>query len=131
MMQQFYAIDGYPMDGQKSEKLFLDFLTNEKLGKAWLIFEDGKIAGYAILTFVFSFEYGGKIAFLDELYIEETLRGKGLGKAAIAFLKDQAPKLSLKMLYLEVEPHNQNAQKLYLAAGFKPHHRNLMQYKVE
>jgi ribosomal protein S18 acetylase RimI-like enzyme len=129
MMQEFYAIDGYPIDTEKSKLLFSEFLSDENLGRAWLLFEDGNPVGYMVLTFVFSFEYGGKIAFIDELYIKESSRGKGFGKAAVAFLKAEAAKLSLKLLYLEVEHHNSNAQKLYLAAGFELHKRNIMKYK--
>ena len=130
MMQDFYAIDNYPMDVEKSKKLFQEFITNENLGKSWLIFSENEIVGYIILTFIFSFEYGGKIAFIDELFIKETARGKGFGKEAIQFIQGEVPKLSLKLLYLEVEQHNENAQKLYLAHDFELHNRKLMKYKV-
>ena len=130
MMQDFYAIDNYPMDVEKSKKLFQEFITNENLGKSWLIFSENEIVGYIILTFIFSFECGGKIAFVDELFIKETTRGKGIGKEAIQFIQREVPKLSLKLLYLEVEPHNENAQKLYLAHDFELHNRKLMKYKI-
>jgi ribosomal protein S18 acetylase RimI-like enzyme len=130
MMQDFYAIDNYPMDVEESKKLFQEFITNENLGKSWLIFSENEIVGYIILTFIFSFEYGGKIAFIDELFIKETARGKGIGKEAIQFIQREVPKLSLKLLYLEVEPHNENAQKLYLAHDFELHNRKLMKYKI-
>lgn len=130
MMQDFYAIDNYPMAVEESKKLFQEFITNENLGKSWLIFSENKIVGYIILTFIFSFEYGGKIAFIDELFIKETARGKGFGKEAIQFIQGEVPKLSLKLLYLEVETHNENAQKLYLALDFELHNRKLMKYKI-
>ena len=130
MMQDFYAIDNYPMDVEVAKKLFQEFISNEHLGKSWLIYSENEIAGYIILTFIFSFEYGGKIAFVDELFIKETARGKGFGKEAIQFIQQEVPKLSLKLLYLEVEPHNENAQKLYLAHDFVIHNRKLMKYKV-
>ena len=130
MMQDFYAIDNYPMDVEVAKTLFQEFISNEHLGKSWLIYSENEIVGYIILTFIFSFEYGGKIAFLDELFIKETARGKGLGKEAIQFIQQEVPKLSLKLLYLEVEPHNENAQKLYLAHDFELHNRKLMKYKV-
>ena len=130
MMQDFYAIDNYPMDVEVAKKLFQEFISNEHLGKSWLIYSENEIAGYIILTFIFSFEYGGKIAFVDELFIKETARGKGFGKEAVQFIQREAPKLSLKLLYLEVEPHNENAQKLYLAHDFELHNRKLMKYKV-
>ena len=130
MMQDFYAIDNYPMDVEVAKTLFQEFISNEHLGKSWLIYSENEIVGYIILTFIFSFEYGGKIAFLDELFIKETARGKGFGKEAIQFIQGEVPKLSLKLLYLEVEPHNENAQKLYLAHDFELHNRKLMKYKV-
>ena len=130
MMQDFYAIDNYPMDIEVAKTLFQEFITHEHLGKSWLIYSENEIVGYIILTFIFSFEYGGKIAFVDELFIKETTRGKGFGKEAIQFIQREVPKLSLKLLYLEVEPHNKNAQKLYLAHDFELHNRKLMKYKV-
>ena len=130
MTQDFYAIDNYPMDVEVAKTLFQEFISNEHLGKSWLIYSENEIVGYIILTFIFSFEYGGKIAFVDELFIKETARGKGFGKEAIQFIQQEVPKLSLKLLYLEVEPHNENAQKLYLAHDFELHNRKLMKYKV-
>ena len=130
MMQDFYAIDNYPMDVEVAKTLFQEFISNEHLGKSWLMYSKNEIVGYIILTFIFSFEYGGKIAFVDELFIKETARGKGIGKEAIQFIQREVPKLSLKLLYLEVEPHNENAQKLYLAHDFEFHNRKLMKYKV-
>ena len=134
MMQDFYAIDNYPIDIEVSKQLFKEFISNENLGKAFLICQsdEGRISeiiGYVILTFIFSFEYSGKIAFLDELYISENFRGKGIGKQAIDFIKQEATQLNVKLIYLEVENHNVNAQKLYLANDFETHNRNLLKYK--
>ena len=71
MMQEFYAIDNYPIDTTISKSLFKEFIDDKNLGKAWLILSDNEIVGYVILTFIFSFEYQGKIAFLDELYLKK------------------------------------------------------------
>jgi ribosomal protein S18 acetylase RimI-like enzyme len=129
MMQDFYAIDNYTIDIEDSKKLFTEFIANENLGKSFLICNDEEIVGYIILTFVFSFEYKGRIAFLDELYIKESARGKGIGKQTIEFIKNEASKLNLKLMYLEVENHNTIAQKLYLANDFVIHNRKIMKFK--
>jgi len=130
LMGEFYRIDNYPFDIEISRELFNQFLTDENLGKAWLILYQNEIVGYVILTYVFSFEYQGKIAFLDELYIRENARGKGIGKETIAFIQQEAAKLSLKIIYLEVETHNDAAQKLYIANDFAIHKRKIMKYIV-
>ncbi len=130
MMEQFYAIDGYPMDVTVSEKLFQEFVGNENLGKGWIIFHEQKPVGYVILTFVFSFEYAGSIAFLDELFVVEEMRGKQIGKQAIDFVSEIAKKLGVKIIYLEIEPHNEAAKKLYLSKNYTEHKRGLMRLKL-
>lgn len=130
MMRDFYAIDNYPIDIKVSKRLFEQFIADESLGKAWLIYHHATIVGYVILTFVFSFEYRGRIAFLDELYLKEISRGKGIGKRTIDFVKAQASQLNVKLIYLEVENHNENAQKLYIASGFETHNRKILKHKI-
>ena len=131
LMQDFYAIDNYPIDLKVSKSLFKEFIANENLGKAWLILNEDEIVGYVILTFIFSFEYQGKIAFLDELYLTKQARGKGIGSQTVSFVKDKSTELGLKLIYLEIENHNQNAQKLYIANGFELHNRKLMAHKIK
>jgi len=131
MMQDFYAIDGYPIDVKKSRELFRKFIRESNLGQCWSIEHEGKTAGYVILTFLFSFEFGGNIAFVDELFIKAEFRGKGIGKESIDFIQSEARKRDLKLLYLEVEPHNLAAKKLYKSKDFDEHKRQLMRYKPD
>lgn len=131
MMQDFYAIDNYPFDREKAKFLTDEFVQNAQNGGIWIIRENQEIAGYLIITTIFSFEYGGWIGFLDELYISASFRGKGLGKLAVDFAIDQAKNKNLKLLYLEIEPHNESAKKLYLSRGFDSHKRQLMAYHIK
>ena len=131
MMQDFYAIDGYPIDLDRSRELLSEFITNPNLGRAWMIEFEGNAVGYVILSFMFSFEFKGRLAFLDELYLSDGARGKGIGRQTIEFVKQEARKLDVKVLYLEVEHHNALAQKLYLSAGFEIHNRRFMQHKLD
>jgi len=131
MMEEFYAIDNYPIDANVSRGLLHEFLENEALGRGWLIMNEGQPAGYVIMTFVFSFEYKGRIAFLDELFISPTARGLGFGKQALDFVTEQAKALSVKIIYLEIEGHNTVAQKLYLSKGYEIHNRGLMKLVVK
>ena len=131
MMLDFYAIDNYAFKIVKTKELFKEFCANESLGKAYLIFNDNEIVGYFILTFVFSFEYQGRIAFLDELFIKNEQRGLGIGNKTIQFILSLINEFNIKMIYLEVENHNENAQKLYLANDFEFHNRKIMTYKIK
>ena len=131
MMQDFYAIDNYPIDTAVSKSLLTEIIENENLGKGWLILDNDIPVGYVILTFVFSFEYKGRIAFLDELYISAKARGKGMGKKTVDFIHEQALDLAINIIYLEVEGHNTIAQKLYLSKDFVVHNRKLMKLVVK
>jgi GNAT superfamily N-acetyltransferase len=129
MMHDFYAIDNYPIDIEVTKKLFSEFITNKNLGKSWLIYNDDEVVGYAIITYIFSFEYKGKMAFFEELFVTKNARGKGIGQKTIEFVTAFAKNENVKMMYLEVENHNEKAQKLYLANDFVIHNRKIMKYK--
>lgn len=128
MMEDFYAIDNYPIEAETTKKLFETFVADQSLGHCWLISYDKTVVGYVILTYIFSFEYKGKIAFLDELYLNENARGKGIGKKTLEFVRNQAHQNDLKLVYLEIEPHNAVAKKLYLSNDFTIHNRQIMKY---
>lgn len=131
LMTSFYAIDNYPIDVELTRKNFYYFIDNSHLGQVFAILLDEKFVGYMIIAKLFSFEFGGHIAFLDELYISEKARGKGLGKKAVKFAQQYAVEEKLKKLFLEVEAHNISASELYKKMSFKNHHRGLMIYHVE
>ena len=126
MMQDFYAVDNYPIEPETTKKLFHTFIDDKNLGQCWLILHDKIIVGYVILTYIFSFEYQGKIAFLDELYLNAKARGKGIGKSALQYIHNHAIKKELKVVYLEIESHNEIAKNLYLSIDFIIHNRQLM-----
>lgn len=96
MMVDFYTIDGYPIDIEKSKALFRQFTDNSEFGLAWLIYTNDTVVGYVILTFSFSFEYQGRIGILDELYLSDSARGKGIGKKNGGFHLSQSSSIKLE-----------------------------------
>jgi ribosomal protein S18 acetylase RimI-like enzyme len=125
MMEDFYAIDGYPFDLEKMDYLLEKFISDTTLGMLWLVKSDEETAGYICLTIGFSFEYGGKIAVLDELYFKPEFRGKGFGKITLGFLDLQAKEKGIAAIHMEVESHNTNALNLYISSGYKTKNRKL------
>ena len=102
------------------------FLANPELGKVWLILEEQKPAGYVVLTLGFSFEYHGREAFIDELYIEPEHRRKGLGRQAMQFVAERAREMGVHAIHLEVDHGNEPALELYRRDGYEDHGRYLM-----
>jgi ribosomal protein S18 acetylase RimI-like enzyme len=82
------------------------------------------------LTLGYSFEFGGYDAFIDEVYIRESQRGRGIGKLALQMAEDECRALEVRALHLEVERENTNAQALYRKVGFVDHNRYLMTKRI-
>jgi GNAT superfamily N-acetyltransferase len=119
-----------PFDERRRRVIFEEFLTEATSGRAWLIFEDEKLAGYVILTLGFSFEYRGREAFIDELYLDERFRGRGIGRGTMEFVEEEARKLSVNAIHLEATPENAAAVALYRRVGFVNHGRWLLTKKL-
>lgn len=77
------------------------------------------IAGYALLAYLYSLEFGGMVALLDELWISEAWRGQGLGRKAMGAIEQFCRDRGLVALRLEVGKTNQVARSLYQSLGFQ------------
>lgn len=116
----------YYFDEPIVRQVLRKFLMAADLGLAW-IFLDGEIpVGYIVLTLGFSFEYHGRDAFIDELYIEPEYRRKGIGIRAMRFVEERARELGVNALHLEVDQGNEPAAELYRRTGYEDHARFLL-----
>lgn len=126
MMERFYAIDGYPFTKEKTRASLTEFLSDNALGNIWIIADGSQSVGYIVLAVIYSFEFGGKNAFVDEFYLEPEYRGKGIGRQVMDEVCAEAKTLGIHALHLEVEHHNSRALELYRSFRFSDHHRILM-----
>jgi diamine N-acetyltransferase len=126
LMRQFNAIDKYPFDERERTENLKLLLNNPSYGKLWIIRQGDAVAGYTFLGFGFSFEFKGRDAFVDELFILPEFQGQGIGKKAIDFIIEEAKKDGVKALHLEAETHNERALQLYRNKGFVDHKRFLL-----
>jgi len=102
------------------------FLAHVDLGHAWLLWLGEKPVGYVILTQGYSFEFRGRDAFIDELYVEPEFRRMGLGRRAMEFVEEKARAMDVNALHLEVDRGNDPAAELYRRTGYEDHGRHLM-----
>ena len=83
-----------------------------------LIIEDNEMpVGFALLSFYHATEVGGLVVLLEDLYISQTCRGKGLGSRFMEFLEQEYPEA--KRFRLEVTKENKKAIDLYSKIGYK------------
>ena len=120
-----------PFDEATTRAALQTLLNNDSYGRAWLIQNAEQAIGYVVLTFGFSLESQGRDALVDELYVRESYRGQGVGKATLKFLEDFCCSLRICRFYLEVERANTAAQGFYHKLGFKDNDRYLMNKQLE
>lgn len=100
-----------------------NMLDNEKLGFCLLAEKDGQPIGFAAISFAWTLEYGGKTAWLDELYILPDERNAGIGEKIVDAVIAEAKALDCKAIDLEVAAEHQRAEHLYRRKGFLPLNR--------
>ncbi|MDU8926542.1 GNAT family N-acetyltransferase [Alisedimentitalea sp. MJ-SS2] len=89
-------------------------------GVAYLIGPRVAPVGYIIISFGYSVEMGGMDGFIDEFFIRERVRGRGMGSEVLLSLLPALESHGIKALHLEVDRDDEAAQRLYQRAGFKP-----------
>ena len=126
-----YAEAGMPNDARASRAAFATLVRDPALGRVWIVEVDESAVGYAALTLGWSLEYGGRDAFVDDLYVAPLHRGRGRGGAALAAVEAAARELGVRSLHLEVERGNVRAQELYRRRGFADNERRLMTKRLD
>jgi ribosomal protein S18 acetylase RimI-like enzyme len=126
MMRELYTYDGLAFDESIARRALMGVIDNETFGRVFLIRLENDVAGYAVLTFGYSLEFHGRDAFVDELYLLDEYRGRGIGKRALQFLTEVCANEGVSALHLEVDRENTSAQAVYRKFGFEDHDRYLM-----
>ena len=126
LMREFYAESDYPLNAEHARDAFLPLLSRGELGQVWLASYDGVVAGHLVLTFVHSMEYGGRSAFIDDLYVRPMLRNRGVGKALLRYARSACEALGIRAMHVEVSRVNGPAQAIYRGVGFQSTDRELL-----
>lgn len=126
LMREFYAQQHMAFDDVVATTALQKLIADPALGQLYLIFRGPELAGYFAVTFCFSFEFHGRFALLDELYIRAPFQRQKLGRAAVEFVQRICRDAKIKAIRLEVWTGNTGAQSLYKAEGFNTEERFLM-----
>ena len=126
MMRDFNAHERIAFDEPEVRAVLAQLFANEEYGRVCLVVLDGEVAGYVVVAFGFSIEFRGRDAFVDELFVKDEFRGRGLGGAALRFAESVCRGRGVRALHLEVERQNTGAQAVYRRAGFVDHDRYLV-----
>ncbi|MBT8458888.1 MAG: GNAT family N-acetyltransferase [Boseongicola sp.] len=126
MIAAYHDLEGIETDEDHRRAAITPLLEGSPHGAIWLIGPKMSPVGYVAVTFGWSIEMGGLDGFIDELWIREKVRGRGMGSEAVATLKKSLKDAGLMALHLEVSPQNTRAEELYGRLGFARRPFNLM-----
>jgi GNAT superfamily N-acetyltransferase len=126
MMSRLYGQDALPFDAARARTAAEWLLSHPDSGGIWTVEAGAATAGYLVMTVCASLEFHGPFGLLDELYLEEPWRGRGLGAQAIGFAEEWARARGMAAVRLETAHDNLRAQSLYRKCGFLLHDRHLM-----
>jgi len=99
--------------------IFEDALNSSELITLMIIENEKEAIGFANLMTIFSVWAHGKALILDDLFLLEEYRGKGLGRKVLAFIENYAKRNEYKRLQFQSEFSNPDAYKFYTKLGYK------------
>jgi GNAT superfamily N-acetyltransferase len=114
--QRFYEVE-QPDDGRNRD-FFRRFLAPSEDGMLLRAREDGgPILGYACLYWHFSSLAAAEAVLMNDLYVAEEARGRGVGRALIEASTAVARERDAHQLEWATAPDNRTAQRLYDRTG--------------
>lgn len=121
MAREFYHSDAvlHPVPDTYFERTADEALRSDDYAEIFLFECENEAAGYGLIAKTFSQEAGGMVWWIEEVYVREAFRSKGIGREFFAYL-DEIKGSSVTRMRLEVEEENTRAASLYKKLGYKP-----------
>jgi GNAT superfamily N-acetyltransferase len=118
MMIEFYAEADFALRREAAQRTFEQLIRWPDRGCVWVLESDSFAAGFIVLTVGYAMEYGGLRGFVDDLFVRPAFRKRGLGAAALAFVKAHCLNAGVRALFVQTGPDNSPAKRVYKRAGF-------------
>jgi GNAT superfamily N-acetyltransferase len=115
--QRFYEVEG--IDEKRNREFFSRFLAPSDGGLLLGARDGERLVGYACLYWHFSSLPAAESVLLNDLYVIESERGRGVGRALIEASAEVARERGAHHLEWCTAPDNHTAQRLYDSTGAK------------
>lgn len=114
----FYHTDAVnaPVPTDNYRVTFDEMMRSDDYVRGYIFEYEGTPCGFALLSKTFSQEAGGYSITIEEIYIDEEYRSKGLATEFFEWLKNESCAMRLR---IEVEDYNEGAKRLYERMGFE------------
>jgi len=128
LLLSFLSEDEYYLDsssaygagGEAALEAALDlFLSRPELGFVWLAYEGTEPVAACVVCFAISTSLGKIVAKLDDVVVSSGKRGRGIGAAHLAALKDELRRVGVGRIDTSVHVQNSAARRFYVRHGFQ------------
>ena len=116
LVAEFCEVDDHEFDADRVQRALRPLLAGDTYGVVWLVVDGDAPAGYAVVTWGYAIESGGRDALLDEIYVRD--RARGVGGELLHRILDDCRRRGLSQMFLETESHNERVRGFYARHGF-------------
>ncbi|HEV2790142.1 MAG TPA: GNAT family N-acetyltransferase [Solirubrobacterales bacterium] len=113
--QRFYEAE--EIDEERNRAFFRRFLAPSEDGLLLGARGEGRLLGYACLYWHFSSTKATETVLMNDLYVDESARGRGVGRALIEATAEVARERGAASVEWSTAPDNRTAQRLYDSTG--------------
>jgi GNAT superfamily N-acetyltransferase len=113
--QRFYEVE--EVDEERNRSFFRRFLGPSEDGLLLGARRDGRLIGYACLYWHFSSLEARESVLMNDLFVDASVRGKGVGRALIEATVEVARERGVPFVEWSTAPDNHTAQRLYDSTG--------------
>jgi ribosomal protein S18 acetylase RimI-like enzyme len=118
-VRRFHAESGHGVGPAQAEAI-CDLCSDASLGRAWLLTDGRRDVGYALAYWRHSIDHGGRVAVLDDLWIDPALRGRGLGVRLLWAAMAGMAQAGARAVVVEADPADAPAMAFYDRLGSAP-----------
>lgn len=119
LMTRYHAEAGLPYDDPHRAAAVAPLLDGSPLGAIWLVGPTRAPLGYVMITFGWSMAQGGMVGWLDEAFIRESVRNRGIGTEVMHAITVNLRSAGLKAMHVQLGP-DAAAAGFCKRCGFQP-----------
>ena len=122
MVAAYHADEGIESDSAHRQAALRPLLEGSPHGAVWLIGPRMSPVGYVAVSFGWSIGMGGMVGCVDELWLREAVRGRGMGSEALSALLQTLENAGVMTMHLQVT-NKTRAARIFQRLGFR--HRGI------
>jgi len=111
---------------------FFSQVLEESKASAFVVYYKDQPAGYVLLMEIdrgeTAFRKAHTVLSIDQICVEKSFKGKGLGKVLVDYAKDQAKVRKIRRLEMNYWTQNNNSGEFFRSQGFKTYNERLNFY---